>query len=116
VFGVRQCGPAELEKRLLHRVERILGTRENASFHQLVNGFRKTRGYGAIDRQFAAVGAQPPNRHSILRQRAGLVRAQPADRADRFHRTRGAREHVLLGQAPGAEREKHREHDWKLLG
>ncbi len=58
---------------------------------------------------------QCAQRHSVQRERAGLVDAQHARGAERFDRVRPAREHAMARHAPGAKGEKHREHDWELF-
>ena len=55
-------------------------------------------------------------RHPVLGERAGLVHAQHRRRAERFDRRHAPREHAVARDAPGAEREEHRQHHRELLG
>ena len=48
--------------------------------------------------------------HAVQGQRAGLVHAQHGGRAQRLDGRHAAGEHMLLGNAPGAQGQENRQH------
>ena len=62
-----------------------------------------------------AVDPQPPQRHAVHRQRAGLVDTQHGRGPEQFHGGHAAREHLLAGQSPRAQAEEDGQHDRQFL-
>ena len=117
MFGLGQMLATEIMKRLLHRVERVRRTGENAELDQvmeLLGHFRVGRLAGPEN--LAALEPQLGDRHSVLGQRAGLVRAQHRRGAEGFDGRSAPGQHPRPRDSPSAHRHEDREHDRELLG
>jgi hypothetical protein len=90
------------EDRAVHRIERLELARERSCFEQRRGGYAGRRpGLG--------------EHHAVLSQGPGLVDAQHGRSAEHLDGRHVARQHAAPADAPGAEREKHRQHHRELL-
>ena len=117
MLGLGQLLAAKIMKRLLHRVEGISRTGEHAELDQVMELLRHFPPGGvARPKRFAALEPQLGDRHPVLGQRAGLVRAQHRRRAERFDGGGAPGQHARPRDAPGAHRHEDGEDDRKLFG
>lgn len=101
-------------QRLIHRIERIRRSCEQAGLEQ---GRKSDRQRAALARPEHLAGGQTQfgDRHPVLGQRAGLVGAQHGRGAQCLDRGGAAGQHPRLRDPPGAHRHEHRQHHRKLL-
>ena len=115
VLGAGEEAVPEMAQRFLHGVERVALARQDPVFQQGVKCLREPRAGGAVRDEGFARGPQPAYRHLVHGQGAGLVGAEHGGGAERLHGRHAARQHAVLRDPPGAERQENGEDDRELL-
>src|SRR5450756_597180 len=101
MLGLGQLFATEVMKCLLHRVERVLRTGENAELDQIMEVLRHfCTGHLARSEYFVGLEPQLGNRHAVLSQRAGLVSTQHCRGAERFDGCGAPRQHTRARDTP----------------
>jgi hypothetical protein len=115
VLGARERLAPDGVERELHRVEWVLGAREDAVLDEGVDLLRELA-RRAVDEDPMLARDERRDPHLVLGEGPGLVREQRGRGAERFDRGHSPREDVALGDAVRAERLEHREDDRQLFG
>ena len=116
VPGLFQLRTPQFMEGLLHRVVGFTRTGEYPEFQQDIAGLGQ-RGPGCLAHHELLPVLEPQfrNRHAVLRQRPGLVRAQHRRRTKCFDRGSAPGQHTGARDSPGTHRHEYGQHDRKLL-
>ena len=108
---------AQFVKGSFHGIERFARAGQDADPDQVEKPAGERGVRGAVETKRLAVGApQLRDRHPILGQRAGLVRAQNRRGAEGFDGGGAPRQNARARNAPGSHRHEDGQHNRKLLG
>ena len=115
MFAGLERGLRQRADRTVHGVVGLAFARQQRVFEQPMHRFRQARFVAAQFQRLGACCSQGVQAHTVFGERAGLVHAEYGGSAQGLDHGRTPHQHLDLGHAPGAERQKHRQRHRKLF-